>query len=87
MLLHVRGHHRDCAVGSGLTSDEAARRLALHGPNEIAREPEKPAWRLLARQFNSPVIWLLVGACAVSAVLGEAADAIAIVAHRRAERR
>ena len=32
----------------------------------------------LARQFASPVIWLLGAACALSAVLGEAADAIAI---------
>jgi Ca2+-transporting ATPase len=33
---------------------------------------------LLAGQFASPVIWLLLGACVVSAALGEAADAIAI---------
>jgi Ca2+-transporting ATPase len=63
----------------GLTSHEAARRLGEQGPNEIRRAPEKPAWILLARQFNSPVIWLLAGACAISATLGEVADAAAIV--------
>ena len=62
----------------GLTSEEAARRLAEHGPNEIQREPQTPAWRVLARQFNSAVIWLLVGACVVSVALGEVADAVAI---------
>jgi len=62
----------------GLASDEAARRVVEHGPNEIQRAPQVPLWLVLARQFNSPVIWLLVGACAISAALGEVADAIAI---------
>jgi len=62
----------------GLTSDEAARRLNSHGPNEIQRERQTPTWLVLARQFNSPVIWLLIGACVISAALGEVADVIAI---------
>ena len=62
----------------GLTSVEAARRLAEHGRNEIARERATSPWVLLARQFKSPVIWLLLGACIVSGALGELADAIAI---------
>src|SRR6187397_894299 len=72
-------HARDAALG-GLSSDEARRRLIAYGPNEIEREPATPGWRILARQFNSPVIWLLVGACAISSALGEAADAIVIAA-------
>jgi Ca2+-transporting ATPase len=52
--------------------------LASVGPNELAREEATPAWRILAGQFASPVIWLLLGACVVSALLGQAADAIAI---------
>jgi Ca2+-transporting ATPase len=62
----------------GLTSDEAARRREQHGPNEIPRARQTPWWLVLTRQFNSPVIWLLVGACAIAIALGEAADAIAI---------
>jgi len=62
----------------GLSGEDAARRLAEHGRNEIERQPETPAWRVLLRQFNSAVIWLLVGACLVSAALGEVADAVAI---------
>ena len=65
--------------GRGLTGEEAARQLIEQGPNEIRREPEQSSWILLARQFNSPVIWLLIGACAVSVALGEAADAVAII--------
>ena len=71
---------RSSLTAAGLTEEDAAARLARQGPNEIAREPEEPVWRLLARQFNSPVIWLLAGACVVATLLGEIADAAAIVA-------
>jgi len=65
-------------LARGLSSDEARERLVANGPNELARaEPTSP-WRLLLAQFASPVIWLLLGACIVSAALGEVVDAIAI---------
>jgi hypothetical protein len=35
-------------------------------------------WVFLARQFKGAMIWLLLGACVISAALGEIADAIAI---------
>jgi hypothetical protein len=63
---------------TSLTSAEAAERLLEHGPNEVAREKAASPWLLALGQFKSPVIWLLLGACAISAVLGDAADAIAI---------
>jgi Ca2+-transporting ATPase len=63
---------------TGLSTAEANERLATHGPNELARaEPTSP-WRMLLAQFKSPVIWLLLGACFVSAALGEVVDSIAI---------
>jgi P-type Ca2+ transporter type 2C len=62
----------------GLTSAEAERLLREVGSNEITREASKAAWVLLLAQFNSPVIWLLLAACVVSAALREGADAIAI---------
>ncbi len=62
----------------GLTADDAARRLAEYGPNEIKREQATSPWVILAGQFKSPVIWLLLGACVISGALGEVADAIAI---------
>jgi Ca2+-transporting ATPase len=66
------------APRAGLSSDEARRRLISFGPNEILREPTTSASLLLARQFTSPVIWLLLGASAVSVAVGEVLDAIAI---------
>ncbi|MHB8874991.1 MAG: cation-translocating P-type ATPase [Myxococcaceae bacterium] len=62
----------------GLSSEEAGRRLLDQGPNEIEREAATSPWVLLAAQFKSPVIWLLLGACVISAILGEVVDAIAI---------
>jgi len=65
---------------SGLSSAEAARRLTEFGPNEIRREQASTPLTTLARQFTSPVIWLLLGASALSAALGELLDATAIAA-------
>ncbi len=62
----------------GLSSEEAKRRLARDGPNEIRRDEPTPPWVILARQLESPVVWLLLGACLVSALLAEVADAVAI---------
>jgi Ca2+-transporting ATPase len=63
---------------SGLSSADAHRRLIEFGPNEIRREEATSALALMARQFASPVIWLLVGASLLSAALGELLDAVAI---------
>jgi P-type Ca2+ transporter type 2C len=64
--------------GGGLTAPEAARRLAEHGANELARAEGSSPWKVLANQFKGALIWLLVGACIISAGLGETADAVAI---------
>lgn len=61
-----------------LTSEEAATRLKTYGPNEIRREEVTPAWVLLLRQFESPLIWLLLAACILSAWMADVADAVAI---------
>ena len=54
----------------GLSSSEAAQRLAQFGPNEIRRERATPSIVILARQFASPVIWLLLAAMGVSLAVG-----------------
>lgn len=63
---------------AGLSAAEAARRLAEFGPNELRQAAEIPAWRVLARQFVSPMVALLAVAAAVSLALREVADAVAI---------
>jgi P-type Ca2+ transporter type 2C len=68
------------ADAAGLTSAEADRRAKTAGPNAIAQTAGVPAWVHFVRQFNSPLIWLLAGGCAIAAALGEVADAAAILA-------
>jgi P-type Ca2+ transporter type 2C len=63
----------------GLTTAEAASALLASGRNEIVRAKGTPAWRMLLRQFTSPLVVLLIAACIVSMALGELIDAIAIL--------
>ncbi len=67
-------------VTSGLSAAEAARRLEHEGPNELRKEEAVSPLTILAAQFRSVVIWVLIGAAAVSAALGETIDGIAIIA-------
>ncbi len=53
----------------GLTSEEAAERLAVHGPNVLPDEPPPRAWVVFLRQFSSTfIIILLVAACVTLAM-------------------
>lgn len=62
----------------GLSSQEAARRLARHGPNALDLTPPTPWWRVLADQVKSLVVGLLVVAAAVAALLGDLLESAAI---------
>jgi magnesium-transporting ATPase (P-type) len=63
---------------SGLTSAEAARRLAADGPNELQAAEPVPGWRKLLAQFQDPLIYLLLAAIVVSlaAWVVEGADGV-----------
>jgi Ca2+-transporting ATPase len=64
----------------GLTSAEAVKRLARDGKN-ILKEGEKvSSFKVLLEQFNSPVVWILIGALIVSFIIGEKIDAVVIAA-------
>ena len=59
------------ALGSrptGLTGAEE-RRTSLFGPNAV-RSPHASAWGVLVRQLRNPLLWLLLIAAGVSAVVG-----------------
>ena len=47
-------------VEAGLSAQEAARRLAQNGPNELRATPRAPAWRRVLAQFQDPLIYLLL---------------------------
>ena len=60
---------RDLAVepAVGLSAKEAARRLAVDGPNELRSAPPVPLWRKILAQFQDPLIYLLLVAVVISA--------------------
>ena len=73
-------------VRSGLTSQEAARRLAADGPNELRAAAPLPVWRRLLSQFQDPLIYLLLAAVVVAlfvwvieGLIGWPVDAFAIM--------
>jgi Ca2+-transporting ATPase len=55
----------------GLTPDEAEKRLAQYGPNELREEKKKiSVWSLVAEQFKSTLIIILMAAVVISVGLG-----------------
>ena len=65
---------------TGLSTTEAAQRLAADGPTERTEGERISALRFFLGQFKSLIIWILIGAGVVSGVLGEVVDAIDILA-------
>ena len=63
---------------SGLSREEAARRLAAHGPNELEAADVIAPWQILLAQFKNVLILILLVAVALSAVLGHATEAMVI---------
>ncbi len=55
-------------VETGLSAQEAARRLAQNGPNELSAAPSVTAWRRVLAQFQDPLIYLLMVAVAIALV-------------------
>ena len=73
-------HRTSSADVAGLTSAEAARRLAAYGPNEPVSVKRLSAVVQLWHLFANPLVLILLVASAISAALGEHADAAIIVA-------
>ena len=66
-------------LATGLSASAAAERLRLHGPNRLtARRGQGPLVRLLL-QFHQPLIYILLVAAGVTAVLDEWIDAAVIL--------
>jgi Ca2+-transporting ATPase len=66
------------STGTGLAGEEASRRLAVHGPNELQSLSRESAWRTLAAQFQNVLIVILLIGTAVSALLGHTLEAVVI---------
>ena len=81
-------HHRSAEevlteLGStvtGLSATEAVERLAANGPNRLQEGKRIGSLQIFFAQFKSLILWILIAAGAISAVMGEVVDASAILA-------
>ncbi len=63
---------------SGLTSEEAQRRLHEFGPNRLSVARTMSRLDILLRQFANPLLWLLLFAAVIAALTGELTDALIV---------
>lgn len=68
------------AGGDGLTADDAASRLDRVGPNLLPEAKRTPAWLRFLSHFNDTLIFILLGAAAIKAVMGDWLDFWVIMA-------
>ena len=63
---------------AGLTGEEASRRLAEHGPNELEKGQGISAWKILLGQFRNVLLVILIIATALSAFMGHGTESAVI---------
>lgn len=73
VIEHFRSHKE-----RGLTEAEAAVRLRRNGKNELKEARKKTLPESFLEQLNDPLIYVLIGAAAVSVMLREVSDAVII---------
>jgi len=64
----------------GLTEREADERLSQHGLNEIRRSRKISPIKIFLAQFNSFIVYILIAAVLISAMLREYIDGVVIIA-------
>ena len=64
---------------SGLTTDEVARRRQQHGPNRLPAPPRPSRLIQFLSQFNNVLIYVLLCAAVVTALLADWVDAVVII--------
>ncbi|HEY4487757.1 MAG TPA: cation-transporting P-type ATPase, partial [Candidatus Paceibacterota bacterium] len=62
----------------GLTQKEAEARLKEHGPNVLPEGEGHSVFHLFFSQFNSPLMYIMIAATAISFVLGNTVEAVFI---------
>ncbi|WP_292832911.1 HAD-IC family P-type ATPase [Microbacterium sp.] len=79
--LDVDAVQRGLRTGAaGLAHDDAAARHAVVGPNLLPDPKRTPAWLRFLGHFNDTLIFILLGAAAIKAVMGDWLDFWVIIA-------
>ncbi len=55
----------------GLSTEQAAERIVLYGPNALPKEHGKPAWRKFLAHFDDVLIYILLVAALLKAFMGD----------------
>lgn len=66
-------------ASSGLSLEEAEKRLAQYGPNKLKSKPKKSLLSLFLSQLKDMLIYVLLGATLITVFIGEYVDAIIIL--------
>jgi magnesium-transporting ATPase (P-type) len=66
------------STAEGLGGDEARERLQRYGPNVIQRASGNGPLRILWRQINNPLIWVLLASAGLAIVLNKVVDGFVI---------
>jgi len=69
----------ETVLAEGLSTRQAADRLAADGPNALAMESAATLPRLIMQQVTNPMVYLLAGAGVVSVIAGKTFDAVVIL--------
>ena len=64
----------------GLSSVEAAQRLARVGANRLSDQPPPPLWQKILRPLRSALVLVLLGAALLAGLVGDLKDALVIAA-------
>ena len=56
----------DVNIENGLSAQQAAQRLQENGANALRSAPRPPAWRRMLRQFQDPLVYLLLAAILIA---------------------
>lgn len=66
----------------GLADDEAARRIAQYGPNRLAPPKRRGVLTRLLMQFHNILLYVMLGAAVITAILGHWVDTGVLLAAR-----
>jgi len=66
------------SLSHGLSPSHAASLRLVHGPNELPHHEPDPLWLRFLKQFQEPLILLLLASAVVSLVMGNWDDAVSI---------
>ncbi|MCX6762249.1 MAG: cation-transporting P-type ATPase [Candidatus Moranbacteria bacterium] len=73
-LSHAEILKKFSATENGLSSEEAAKRLKVYGPNKIEKKNNWRWVKLVGHQFNDALVWILLVAAGLALFFGEMRD-------------